>query len=181
MLNKKLAVLIVGTLLSALYMYLPIFNKTISEEPKKAPPPVVTSESMQIISKDNSSKEKEAIPQSKINPYSVAGFDNPAEFEADFLRIQELVAKENKEAVAEYIQYPLNVYNTKGKTNIQNKEELINHYNEIFTERVKNAFARQKLDNIFVNYKGVMVGQGEVWFTQSTNSKYKYVILTINN
>lgn len=181
MLNKKIAVLIVGALLSVLYMYLPISNKTISEEPEKGPPPVLTSESIRMISKDHASKEKEAIPQSKINPYSVAGFDNPAEFEADFLTIQELVAKENKEAVAEYIQYPLNVYNTKEKINIQNKEELINHYNEIFTARVKNAFARQKLDNIFVNYKGVMVGQGEVWFTQSASSKNRYVILTINN
>jgi hypothetical protein len=173
MLNKKMTALIVGALLSILYMYLPIFNKTISEEPEKAPP--------QIISTDDASKEKEAIPQSKINPYSVAGFDNPAEFEAAFTKIQDLVARENKEAVAEYIQYPLAVYNNKGKIIIQNKEELINHYDEIFTAKVKNAFARQKLDNIFVNYKGVMVGQGEVWFTQSANSKYKYVILTINN
>jgi len=116
-----------------------------------------------------------------MNRYYVSGIDDAAQFESTFTKLQALVAAGNKEAVADYVLYPLNVYTKGVPTTFQTKEELINRYDSVFTAQVKDAFVRQKVNETFVNYKGVMVGQGEIWFTQSDELKYYYGIKAINN
>lgn len=115
-----------------------------------------------------------------MNRYYVAGIDNAAQFETVFTKLQGLVAAGNKEAVADYILYPLNVYTQGAPTTYSSREELLKNYDTVFTEKVKEAFAKQKVKETFVNYKGVMVGGGEIWFTQSDELQYRYGILAIN-
>jgi hypothetical protein len=115
-----------------------------------------------------------------MNRYYVAGFDDSAQFEAVFTRLQGLVAAGNKESVADYILYPLNVYFQGVPTTYTSREELLKSYDTVFTAKVKEALAKQKVNETFVNYKGVMAGSGEIWFTQSDELKYRYGILAIN-
>lgn len=115
-----------------------------------------------------------------MNRYYVAGIDNAAQFETVFTRLQGLVAAGDKEAVADYILYPLNVYVQGVPTTYLSREELLKNYDTVFTAKVKDAFAKQKVNETFVNYKGVMVGNGEIWFTQSDELQYRYGILAIN-
>ncbi len=115
-----------------------------------------------------------------MNRYYVAGFDDAAQFEAVFTRLQGLVAVGNKESVADYILYPLNVYSQGVPTTYTSREELLKSYDTVFTAIVKEALAKQKVNETFVNYKGVMAGSGEIWFTQSDDLKYRYGILAIN-
>lgn len=115
-----------------------------------------------------------------MNRYYVAGIDDPAQFEAAFTRLQGLVAAGNKESVADYILYPLNVYSQGVPTTYTSREELLKNYDTVFTAKVKEALAKQNVNETFVNYKGVMAGSGEIWFTQSDELKYRYGILAIN-
>ncbi|HWR42611.1 hypothetical protein [Sporomusa sp.] len=182
MLNKKIIALIVGAIISSAYVIgLPMQDKNGFGQTDQIPPVVLAEENRQDSAKEHAPEAKEGTRQPKSNRYHVAGFDDPEQFEADFLKIQELVAKDNKEEVAEFIQYPLNIYTNGTKTTIQLKEELIASYDRVFTTGVKSALASQKINETFVNYKGVMVGRGEIWFTQSSTSNRKYVIYAINH
>ncbi|MCB2289333.1 hypothetical protein LGK97_06085 [Clostridium sp. CS001] len=122
---------------------------------------------------------KTEIKKGDPNRYSVAGIDDADEFDRVFKTIQELVAKGEKEKVAEYIKYPL----TSANINVNSKDEFVKNYDLIITEKVKNALVNQKNEKLFVNYKGVMVGDGEVWFgifDNGSSSVSKYLIYGIN-
>ncbi|WP_042169524.1 hypothetical protein [Paenibacillus gorillae] len=100
------------------------------------------------------------------NPYEVAGIDNAAAFSKYFSKLQKEVKANKKEAVADLVSYPLRV-NSGGKSiEIKNKKQFVAKYNQIFTDKVKKKLLAQKEDELFVNWKGVMVGDGEVWIGQ---------------
>ncbi|MFF2092225.1 hypothetical protein [Paenibacillus sp. NPDC058174] len=100
------------------------------------------------------------------NPYEVAGIDNAAAFSKYFSKLQKEVKANKKEAVADLVAYPLRV-NSSGKSiEIKTKKQFIAKYNQIFTDKVKKKLLAQKEDELFVNWKGVMVGDGEVWIGQ---------------
>ncbi|WP_019910337.1 hypothetical protein [Paenibacillus sp. HW567] len=100
------------------------------------------------------------------NPYEVAGISNPIVFEHNFSLLQKVVTEGKKSEVAKLMVYPLKV-NTKGKTiEIKTKKDFIAKYNQIMTAKVKKALLAQKVDKVFVNWEGVMVGDGELWIGQ---------------
>jgi hypothetical protein len=115
------------------------------------------------------------------NRYEVAGISDPAEFEKTFNTIKELVARNDKEEVAAYVLYPLNVNHGSARRTIRTKQEFIKEYDTLMTIKVKKALANQNVKDTFVNYQGVMVGNGEIWFGISLASDKKYGILSINN
>lgn len=115
------------------------------------------------------------------NRYEVAGIDDAAAFEKVFKTVQSLVEKGDKQQVAQYILYPVNVYINGQKTKISNEAEFVKYYDQIFNEKVKQALITQDVKETFVNYKGVMVGNGEIWFTATGERQYKYYIYGINN
>lgn len=115
--------------------------------------------------------------QTKQNNYEVAGIDNPLEFNKTFLIIKKIVANNNKKALANYIFYPLKVNSSNNKNIIKTKEEFIAQYDTIFTPKIKTALTNQKIEDLFVNYQGVMVKDGEIWLKESNS---KYGIVTIN-
>ncbi|MWV43708.1 hypothetical protein GRF59_08665 [Paenibacillus sp. HJL G12] len=124
--------------------------------------------------------EHSQTPSNGGNPYEVAGIDNPDKFKETFESVQKAVSAGNKEQVAGYILYPLRV-NENGKSkSYKDKSEFIADYDHIMTDSVKKALADQKLNTLFVNYQGVMVGNGEIWFGASTEAKDTYGIIAIN-
>ncbi|MEC0238986.1 hypothetical protein P4H66_03760 [Paenibacillus dokdonensis] len=119
-------------------------------------------------------------PSNGANPYEVAGIDNPDKFNEFFKAVQTAVASGSKEQVAEYVLFPLRV-NENGKSrNLKDKSAFIADYDNIMTDSVKKALADQKLNTLFVNYQGVMAGNGEIWFGASADEKDKYGIIAIN-
>lgn len=114
------------------------------------------------------------------NKYEVAGIDNPVEFEKMFNTVKELVADGNKEGVEKYIIYPLRINTPKEKTTIKTKKEFIKNYDAIFTDKVKTVLENQKVKDLFVNYQGVMVGDGQIWFGAGDKDPSKYGIIAIN-
>jgi hypothetical protein len=118
---------------------------------------------------------------SAVNPYYVAGIDDAKEFEKMYQLIQAAVSNNYKDIVAEYIAYPIKVSIDGTKTEIKNESEFVKNYDKIMTEEVKTALLNQNIKETFVNYKGVMVGQGEIWFNMIEGTKHKYSIYAINN
>ena len=91
-------------------------------------------------------------------------------------------------AIADYseaIRFDFNfvqAFNNRGKA-YQFKGDIdhaIADYNAAINLRVKQAVAGQNVENLFVNYQGVMIGDGEIWFNQPSRSKL-IKIIAINN
>ncbi|MGH4124762.1 MAG: hypothetical protein ACREV6_17705 [Clostridium sp.] len=110
------------------------------------------------------------------NRYEVIGITNVKEFEKSFNIIKSLVQNKEISKVANYVSYPLNVNKKDKKIKIKSKEDFIKSYNTIITEDVKKALLNQEVTKTFVNYQGVMVGDGEMWFTHIKNKAMIYAI-----
>ncbi len=132
-----------------------------------------------VIISDRTSTENSNSDPYKDNRYYVGGIDNPVKFEELFNEVKKLVSEDDKVKVSEYIIYPLRVNRDKSSTQIKTPDEFIKNYDNIFTKEVKEALLNQKVKDTFVNYQGVMVGNGEIWFGATTSSKYG--IIAINN
>ncbi|MGN7760531.1 hypothetical protein [Paenibacillus sp. 22594] len=125
----------------------------------------------------NNSTPAYVMSSDSNNPYEVAGIDDPAEFTAYFSKLQKAV-KDNKPAeVADLISYPMNLNKDNKQYVIYNKQEFIKKYDRIFTSLVRDILLAQKVDNLFMNYQGVMVGDGDLWMGVRNN---KLGVIAVN-
>jgi hypothetical protein len=125
--------------------------------------------------------KKQTKPSTVTNRDATAVIENASEFEAFFKKVQQLAAKGDKAGVAGYVAYPIQVKINGKKVTITTKEQFIKRYDQIFNNKVKNALKNQKVDQTFVNYRGVMVGDGELWFNVSLKNQHQFFITSINN
>jgi hypothetical protein len=113
--------------------------------------------------------------------FAVAGL---TEKEAsDFLAaLQAAVAQDNRGQVADMVAFPLDVNVSGARVTVPSKQEFIDSYTEIIDPQVKAAILAQTADGLFVNYQGVMIGRGEVWFgAVGSAPSYQVKIIAINN
>jgi hypothetical protein len=103
--------------------------------------------------------------------YAVAGFDDADAFEDLFDAFQTAVADGDKAGVADIVAFPITVNAPGGKKKKKGRPEVIATYKDlkeawprVFTPKVKKALAGQSVEKLFVNSKGVMVGEGALWF-----------------
>lgn len=100
------------------------------------------------------------------NPYEVAGIDDPKAFTQFLSNLQNSVRSNDKKAVAELMYYPLNVNKNGKTTKIYTSKQFVSKYDQVITKRVKQQLLAQKVDKLFVNSEGVMIGNGEMWISQ---------------
>ncbi|MEJ8306209.1 hypothetical protein [Saccharibacillus sacchari] len=104
------------------------------------------------------------VAAQSANRLEVAGIDDPKEFHEFFFNLQQAVAKNDKKTVASMMNYPLNV-NTNGKTyKFRTSARFIAKYDSIMTPEIKRTLAYALEDELFANWKGVMLGDGQMWF-----------------
>ncbi len=115
------------------------------------------------------------------NRYQVAGIDDADEFDETYELLRAALSDNDKDTFADHIAYPINVIINGKKTEIKNKEVFLKNFDEIMNEDMKNIFLNQKLEDFFVNYQGIMVGNGQFWLNQLVGTKYKFSIYAINN
>ncbi|MFL0247132.1 hypothetical protein [Candidatus Clostridium stratigraminis] len=98
-------------------------------------------------------------------------------------KIQSYVANDNKEKLAEQILYPITVKINGKATKIQNKDDVVNKYDEILYTNYKNVIINTSTKYLFTNYQGVMLGNGEMWINEvtPTGNNSKLMITAINN
>jgi len=116
----------------------------------------------------------------KVNKYEVAGIDDAAAVEKFFHNLQEAMARGDRVRIASMVSYPITVMIAGRKVRLRNRAEFLRRYNVAINLRVKQAVAGQNVENLFVNYQGVMIGDGEIWFNQPSRSKL-IKIIAINN
>ena len=48
---------------------------------------------------------------------------------------------------------------------VRGSAELLKRYREVFNDNVVRAMKAQEPDTLFANWQGVMVGDGQIWFS----------------
>lgn len=106
--------------------------------------------------------------------YTVSGYSNE-EVLLSYFKIRDYIKNENKEKLSEMIIYPLTYFpnGTDQLRKIYIKEDFVEHYGEFVTENLKDICEASSFDQLFSNWRGNMIGDGQIWF-----GKY---ILSIND
>ncbi|SDW43587.1 hypothetical protein SAMN05518855_100295 [Paenibacillus sp. CF384] len=115
------------------------------------------------------------------NPFEVAGIEDPQAFFDVFDAVKKAIAEDDKVTVANHILYPLRVNSTSGSQLIKTRRDFVDQYDTIIDKSIKQAIAGQEADQVFVNYQGVMVGNGDIWFGGSADKPQVIGIIAINH
>jgi hypothetical protein len=95
------------------------------------------------------------------------------------------ILNSDKEWIANHINYPLKTTLFKGKAiTIKNKKQLIDNFDQIFHQEFKDKIKSLCVCNMFNNYQGVMLGDGQIWINNrpnSTDDTFNYIITAIFN
>jgi hypothetical protein len=91
----------------------------------------------------------------------------------------------DKEWIANHVSYPLRTTLFKDKPiTIKNRQQLIDNFDQIFHQKFKETIESFCVCNLFNNYQGAMLGNGEIWINNKPNStedKFDFNITAINN
>ncbi|MCU1226701.1 MAG: hypothetical protein JWQ42_4794 [Edaphobacter sp.] len=85
--------------------------------------------------------------------------------------LQQAVAKHDAAAVAALVHYPIKINPGTRPFTIRTPQAFIARYDRIITPAIATVIQRQKYEDLFVNYKGAMFGNGEVWITSTCIDK----------
>ncbi len=90
---------------------------------------------------------------------------NHAKVHQIFTNLQQAVAKHDATAVAALVHYPIKVKLHGKPTSLRDPQAFIKNYDRIITPDISAVIQNQKYEDLFVNYQGVMFGNGEIWIT----------------
>ncbi len=122
--------------------------------------------------KDDTVFDDGSIP----SPWRFSGINDPLQFKQFLKYLKVLVKNNNRNEIARFIDYP--VLQAKRTTrNIKNENDFVNNYDKLFNEKVKSALENQKLNQIFRNYQGAMVGGGQLWFEETPDGEFKVIAI----
>jgi hypothetical protein len=81
-------------------------------------------------------------------------------------QLQSALHGQNKSALARLIDYPLTLQVAGEKDReIRNEREFLSNYSRIVTPKVADVIRKQRFEDLFANWQGVMLGHGEVWIS----------------
>ena len=84
-------------------------------------------------------------------------------YEAVITTFQKAVADHDAAGVAALVQYPIGLKVNGKEMHIKSAQAFAEHYDGIMTPSITKVVAGQKYEDLFVNYKGIMFGSGQVW------------------
>ncbi|HEX7897122.1 MAG TPA: hypothetical protein VF950_05150 [Planctomycetota bacterium] len=97
--------------------------------------------------------------------FSLAGIDRPRDVRRFLNELKDSVDAGDLKALAALVRYPFTTYKSGIPVRTYaNPAELLADRDRVFTPRVLNAILEQRVETLFVNYQGVMIGGGDVWF-----------------
>lgn len=103
-----------------------------------------------------------------------------------FLQLSDAVKNGNRGWVANHTSFPLKVKISGEPKTIKTRQEFVAHYENIFNDKVRSAIESQQPGALFKNWRGLMIGRGEVWFIAvhpdpKDPQRVEYYITGINN
>ncbi|MEI2263681.1 hypothetical protein [Erwinia sp. CGal63] len=82
-----------------------------------------------------------------------------------FMDLQKAVAAKDKDRVVTLVAYPLKV-GVKGKEHIFRTPAMLKkRYDSVFTPELSQIIVSQKYEELFARDQGVMMGDGQLWFS----------------
>lgn len=119
--------------------------------------------------------------ESKRYSHIVGSDASVEEFVSD---AKKAISKGDKIWLAANLFYPLKVrISEKSSIVLKNKNQFLLQYDKIFTTGFKSALNNTFSHNLFNNYQGVMIGDGEIWINNTLNAseaKPIFQIIAIN-
>jgi hypothetical protein len=111
--------------------------------------------------------QTEAAPQqpdTAIDQSVSANVGDPAKLRETLSTLQEAVRKHDAAAVAALVNYPITINpHTPTTVIIRTPATFVARYDQIITPHVADVIEQQKYADLFVNYQGAMLGNGELW------------------
>jgi hypothetical protein len=108
---------------------------------------------------------------SRPTSWEVAGITKVYALKIFIKDLQYMAATDNREEISKLIRYPLNA-------TIKTQADFLANYEKLFNPTLKEALARVNPRQVFRNYKGVMLGNGNIWIQQLDD---EFKIIAINN
>lgn len=106
---------------------------------------------------------------SRPSTWDIAGFNDPVAFKKFLAQFKDWVAHDQADSVIAHVKFPLAHYKTAA--------ELKAKYSEVFDSTMKAVVIQQPLNEIFRNYQGAMLGNGQLWWNELDG---QYRIIAIN-
>lgn len=92
-------------------------------------------------------------------------FGNHAPYRDFFGKLQKAVGDNDKKAVATLVDYPFQARIGGKAVKLRDAAHFVAEYDKIVTAKVKHAVSGQTYQTLFANWQGVMIGDGEMWFS----------------
>ena len=110
---------------------------------------------------------------------------------AFYEQIKKAILAEDFDSFAAAVAYPIELYFAgerrlqPSSTRVRTKAQLKKYKSVILDEHLKDVVRRQSADSLFKSWRGIMVGNGEIWFDQvqckgSTNWTYRIIAINSN-
>jgi hypothetical protein len=90
---------------------------------------------------------------------------DPAAFHDAFIAIQQAVEDDDPDALAEWVQFPINVRMGDEVQTLKDADDLDAAYPDLFTPEIKSAITDQRYEDLHVTYQGAMFGDGQIWIS----------------
>ena len=133
----------------------------------------ITSSTLQLTPQE----EKDSVVDGSVpTPWENAGIADVRGLKLFIKKLQRWSAMDNRDSIAANIGYPL-----LNDESISSPKILLQQFEKVFNVKVKAALQQQKLNSLFRNFQGVMIGNGELWIANVSNTKSEvYKIRSIN-
>jgi len=90
---------------------------------------------------------------------------DPAAFHDAFIAIQQEGENDDADALAEWVQFPINVRMGDSVQTLKDADDFDAAYPDLFTPEIKSAITDQRYEDLHVTYQGAMFGDGQIWLS----------------
>lgn len=119
-------------------------------------------------------------PAQEMNATLDALFGEHVPYRNFFERLKQAIANNDRAAVAAMIDYPFRARIGGKSVTLRDPAHFIAEFDRIVTARVRQAVLDQQYETLFANWQGVMIGDGEIWFS-AVGKKGEIRITAIND
>lgn len=102
---------------------------------------------------------------SEVNAQMDELFGSHKPYHAFFDKLKKAIAADDKKTVASMIDYPFKARINDKAVTIKDQKHFVEDYDKVITHKVKKAVSKQTYADLFANWQGVMIGDGEIWFS----------------
>ncbi|SMG59953.1 hypothetical protein [Cedecea sp. NFIX57] len=106
-----------------------------------------------------------AASEQEVNARLDQLFNTHQEYHNFLDNLQTQLISENKVEVAKLVSYPIDINIDSKKVKIKTPQQLIKLYGSIFTPALVKTVNTQQYKDLFINAQGVMIGNGQIWFS----------------